>query len=125
MVGNILSAIQASVAFINEVASICEAVGADAKDVEHAMKSDHRIGPGAYLTPGAAFGGGTLARDLAGPGPELELIARENAEQVKACPGGPVILQPQNARGRAAFNRSSPAIGRASTTAICSRPSSD
>ena len=54
-----------SVAFINELASLCEAVGADAKDVERGLKSDQRIGPGAYLSPGAAFAGGTLARDLA------------------------------------------------------------
>jgi UDPglucose 6-dehydrogenase len=53
-----------SVAFINELASICEAAGADAKEVERGMKSDQRIGPGAYLSPGAAFAGGTLARDL-------------------------------------------------------------
>jgi UDPglucose 6-dehydrogenase len=53
-----------SVAFINELASICEAAGADAKEVERGMKSEHRIGPGAYLSPGSAFAGGTLARDL-------------------------------------------------------------
>lgn len=53
-----------SVAFINEVASICEVVGADAKDVERGLKSEERIGPKAYLSPGGAFAGGTLARDL-------------------------------------------------------------
>ncbi len=54
----------ASVVFINEIASICERVGADAKEVERALKSDARIGPRAYLSPGAAFAGGTLARDV-------------------------------------------------------------
>jgi len=53
-----------SVTFANEVASICEAVGADAKEVERGLKSDRRIGAGAYLAPGAAFAGGTLARDI-------------------------------------------------------------
>ena len=53
-----------SVAFINELARLCEAVGADAKQVERGLKSDGRIGPRAYLSPGAAFAGGTLARDL-------------------------------------------------------------
>jgi UDPglucose 6-dehydrogenase len=53
-----------SVTFINEIATLCEAVGADAKDVERGLKSDSRIGAGAYLSPGAAFAGGTLARDL-------------------------------------------------------------
>ena len=54
-----------SVAFANEIASICEAVGADAKEVERGLKSESRIGPKAYLSPGAAFAGGTLARDIA------------------------------------------------------------
>jgi UDPglucose 6-dehydrogenase len=53
-----------SVAFINEIASICERTGADAKEVERALKSDIRIGPRAYLSPGSAFAGGTLARDI-------------------------------------------------------------
>jgi UDPglucose 6-dehydrogenase len=53
-----------SVAFINEVASLCEQVGADAKEVERALKSDGRIGPRAYLSPGSPFAGGTLARDV-------------------------------------------------------------
>jgi len=53
-----------SVAFINEVATLCEQVGADAAQVARGLTSDARIGPGAYLTPGAAFAGGTLARDV-------------------------------------------------------------
>jgi len=53
-----------SVTFINEVARLCEAVGADAKEVECGLKSEARIGPKAYLSPGAAFAGGTLARDV-------------------------------------------------------------
>lgn len=54
-----------SVAFINEIAAICEQVGADAKEVERGLKSESRIGPKAYLGPGGAFAGGTLARDIA------------------------------------------------------------
>lgn len=53
-----------SVAFINEIAAICEHTGADAKEVERGLKSERRIGPSAYLGPGAAFAGGTLARDI-------------------------------------------------------------
>jgi UDPglucose 6-dehydrogenase len=53
-----------SVTFINELARLCEAVGADAKEVERGLKSEGRIGPRAYLSPGAAFAGGTLARDV-------------------------------------------------------------
>jgi UDPglucose 6-dehydrogenase len=54
-----------SVTFINEIASVCEQVGADAKEVERGLKSESRIGPKAYLGPGGAFAGGTLARDIA------------------------------------------------------------
>lgn len=54
-----------SVAFANELAQACEVYGADAKEVERGLKSESRIGPGAYLSPGAAFAGGTLARDVA------------------------------------------------------------
>jgi UDPglucose 6-dehydrogenase len=54
-----------SVTFINEIATICEQVGADAKEVERGLKTESRIGPRAYLGPGAAFAGGTLARDIA------------------------------------------------------------
>jgi UDPglucose 6-dehydrogenase len=53
-----------SVVFANEVASICELVGADAKEVERGLKSESRIGHKAYLSPGSAFAGGTLARDV-------------------------------------------------------------
>jgi len=53
-----------SITFINEVATLCEQVGADAKEVERGLKSEARIGPRAYLAPGTAFAGGTLARDL-------------------------------------------------------------
>jgi UDPglucose 6-dehydrogenase len=53
-----------SITFINEIASICENIGADAREVEAGLKSETRIGPAAYLSPGAAFAGGTLARDI-------------------------------------------------------------
>jgi UDPglucose 6-dehydrogenase len=54
-----------TVAFVNEIAAICEAVGADAKDVGRGLKSEPRIGARPYLEPGAGFSGGTLARDVA------------------------------------------------------------
>jgi len=54
-----------SVTFANELATLCEAIGADAKEVERGLKSEARIGSRAYVAPGAAFAGGTLARDVA------------------------------------------------------------
>jgi len=53
-----------SVAYINEIATLCEAVGADAQEVATGLKSDPRIGSRAYLGPGGPFAGGTLARDV-------------------------------------------------------------
>jgi UDPglucose 6-dehydrogenase len=53
-----------SVVFINEIAGLCETHGADAAEVARGLKTESRIGPKAYLGPGAAFAGGTLARDL-------------------------------------------------------------
>lgn len=53
-----------SVVFINELSTLCEQVGADTREVERGLKSDARIGSKAYLRPGKAFEGGTLARDV-------------------------------------------------------------
>lgn len=53
-----------SIAFANEVAVLAEHVGADARDVERALRTEPRIGSGAYVTAGSAFAGGTLARDV-------------------------------------------------------------
>jgi UDPglucose 6-dehydrogenase len=54
-----------SVTFANEVATLCERVGADAKEVERGLRTERRIGAQAYVGPGGAFAGGTLARDVA------------------------------------------------------------
>lgn len=53
-----------SVTFVNELSSLCETVGANARDVELGLKSEERIGPKAYLRPGDAIAGGTLMRDI-------------------------------------------------------------
>ena len=53
-----------SIVFINQLALLCEYFGADADAVSQGLKTDIRIGPYAYLTPGGAFSGGTLERDL-------------------------------------------------------------
>ena len=52
------------VTFINEIAAICEKVGADPRDVERGLKTESRIGPGAYLKPGGPYTGGHLGRDI-------------------------------------------------------------
>lgn len=67
-----------SVVFINEIASLCELVGADAREVEQGLKSEERIGKKAYLRPGPPIAGGTLARDVN----YLTQIARKHATAV-------------------------------------------
>jgi UDPglucose 6-dehydrogenase len=53
-----------SIIFANEIASVCEKVGADASEVERGLKTDNRIGKKAYLSPGNPIAGGTLLRDV-------------------------------------------------------------
>lgn len=53
-----------TISFINEVAGLCEITGADAAEVRRGIAGDSRVGRNAPLSPGAAFAGGTLARDL-------------------------------------------------------------
>jgi len=53
-----------SISFINEIANLCDELGADALKVAEALQWDERIGQKLPLQPGLAFAGGTLARDL-------------------------------------------------------------
>lgn len=53
-----------SISAVNELADLCDRVGADVVQVAEIMKLDHRIGPQAYLSPGLGFAGGTLGRDV-------------------------------------------------------------
>ena len=47
-----------------QLAAVAERYGADAREVERGLKTERRIGPSAYVSPGGAFAGGTLARDV-------------------------------------------------------------
>jgi UDPglucose 6-dehydrogenase len=53
-----------SISFANEIANLCDELGADALSVAAALQSESRIGPKIPLLPGLAFAGGTLARDI-------------------------------------------------------------
>jgi UDPglucose 6-dehydrogenase len=52
------------VSFINEVATLCERVGADVQVVAKGMGLDHRIGA-KFLHPGPGFGGSCFPKDVA------------------------------------------------------------
>ncbi len=51
------------ISFINEMANLCEAVGASVKDVARGMGLDRRIGP-KFLHAGPGFGGSCFPKDL-------------------------------------------------------------
>jgi UDPglucose 6-dehydrogenase len=53
-----------SVSFINQIADLCEQVGADVREVATIMKLDARIGPHAFLGAGLGYAGGTLGREI-------------------------------------------------------------
>lgn len=51
------------ISFINEVANICERVGADVRDVRIGIGSDHRIGYH-FIYPGVGYGGSCFPKDV-------------------------------------------------------------
>ncbi len=51
------------ISFINEIANICEALGADVKEVATGMGYDKRIGR-AFLDAGVGYGGSCFAKDV-------------------------------------------------------------
>ena len=60
------------ISYINEIANLCESVGADVHDVAHAMGQDGRISD-KFLHPGPGFGGSCFPKDLE----SLTAISRE------------------------------------------------
>ncbi|OMC52172.1 UDP-glucose 6-dehydrogenase [Mycobacterium sp. IS-836] len=94
----------AKLSFVNEVAELCERLGADIAAVTEGMGYDPRIGD-SYLRPGPGWGGSCLPKDTAAALymskqiglelPLLQAIVRSNAEQksrvvdrVRAAAGG-------------------------------------
>jgi UDPglucose 6-dehydrogenase len=80
------------ISFMNDIATLCEKVGADVEMVRRGMGADKRIGY-AFLYPGVGYGGGCLPRDVKAlvatardRGLELDLLGaveRTNARQKK------------------------------------------
>ena len=60
------------ISFINEVANLCELVGADVGEVAYGIGLDERIGP-RFLSAGIGWGGSCFPKDVAA----LRAVARE------------------------------------------------
>ncbi len=81
------------ISFINEIATICEQVGADVRDVRMGIGSDSRIGY-QFIYPGLGYGGSCFPKDVkalihtaseAGVNPELlNAVESVNARQKKS-----------------------------------------
>ncbi len=98
------SYLAARLTFVNTLANVCEAVGADVMDVLSGMGMDHRIGPH-FLQPGPGYGGSCFPKDTAAlisvaedAGYDFELLRavieadhqqrRRVAEKVRQAAGG-------------------------------------
>ena len=81
----------AKISFINEIAAVCERVGADVTDVVTGVGADRRIGK-AFLNAGLGFGGSCFPKDVRAlcgiaaangtPTPLLEAVLDVNAAQI-------------------------------------------
>src|SRR5690606_31688446 len=61
------------ICFINEIADLCEKVGADVRKLSNAIGLDSRIG-NKFLNPGPGFGGSCFPKDILA----LDAIAKKN-----------------------------------------------
>jgi UDPglucose 6-dehydrogenase len=66
------------VSFINEIANLCDLLGADVNAVAKGMGLDRRIGPG-FLHPGPGFGGSCFPKDARA----LKALARDAGYDMK------------------------------------------
>jgi UDPglucose 6-dehydrogenase len=78
------------ISFMNEIAALCETVGADIHHVRHGVGSDSRIGP-KFLYAGPGFGGSCFPKDIAA----LAHTGREHGIQLELASATEKVNQRQ------------------------------
>ncbi len=81
------------ISFINEIANVCEAVGADVAALARAIGMDGRIG-GKFLHPGPGYGGSCFPKDTLA----LIRIVQEHGENVRIVEAAVEVNAAQKAR---------------------------
>ncbi|MBM9615399.1 UDP-glucose/GDP-mannose dehydrogenase family protein [Desulfobulbus rhabdoformis] len=81
------------ISFINEIAAVCEAVGANAIDLAKAIGMDGRIGS-KFLHPGPGYGGSCFPKDTLA----LMRIVQEHGENVRIVEAAVEVNAAQKAR---------------------------
>jgi UDPglucose 6-dehydrogenase len=85
------------ITFINEIADLCERVGADVQQVAKGIGLDRRIGP-KFLHPGPGYGGSCFPKDTAA----LARTGREHATPLRIVE---TVIEVNEARKRAMVGR--------------------
>jgi len=91
------------ITFINEVADLCERVGADVQQVAKGIGLDRRIGP-KFLHPGPGYGGSCFPKDTAA-------FARTGREHSRPLRIVETVMDVNSARKRAMADRILEALG--------------
>ena len=81
------------ISYINEVANLCEALGANVQDVSKAMGQDGRISP-KFLHPGPGYGGSCFPKDTQA----FVSLSRKNGQQMKTIEAAIKANQYQKSR---------------------------
>ncbi|HLD17482.1 MAG TPA: UDP-glucose/GDP-mannose dehydrogenase family protein [Patescibacteria group bacterium] len=91
------------IAFINEIANVCERVGADVRVVAKALGLDPRIGP-AFLQAGVGYGGSCFPKDVSA----LYQIAGSNGYEFKVLSA---VIEANNRQRDLFFKKAETVLG--------------
>ena len=81
------------ISYMNEIANLCELVGADVKDIAEGMKYDKRIGD-SFLNAGIGYGGSCFPKDTKA----LKYIAKQHGYEIKTVEAAVDVNSKQKTR---------------------------